>query len=443
MDAIINFSNIHLVDGYRYNEKLRLAERYKELNVAELIRAAAQSIQIRDTHVRGLSKLAEGGFNHVLQSIMNDNTQILARLPYPSIQLKQLAVASEVATWNLLRAHGFPVPRVHAYSADANNPIGSEYIIMEKLPGRPLGDIWVDMSDNQRLKVLLQPVQLETKRHAIELPANTLRIDIPDSDFCTGPFATLRWWFGERATLAAWTQSIFRDAALKELTWLRAYGRPRFPFECAYRETMKYQLSLPSDHMRSLEKYLKSLPLLRHPALQRNNIFVLDDFEIVGLTDWQHASVLPLFLAAGIPKFFQNYDDPESHAFRLPPPPDLEGMDDEEKAFALEDFLRRHTHFFYLAFTRRFNEPHFQTIQQSTNMLTRRIFNHAGEPWEGNNIPLQNDLVLVIELWHEYSTGPCPISFFSAEAKSFMQLQDMQEDVDLPLKRVRKRLAIV
>lgn len=79
---------------------------------------------------------------------------------------------------------------------------------------------------------------------------------------------------------------------------------------------MGYQLPLPSDHIRSLEKYLKIVPnllpsdksllrpLLRHPDLQPNNIFVSDDLDIVGLIDWQHASVLPLFLTAGIPKFF-------------------------------------------------------------------------------------------------------------------------------------------
>lgn len=246
---------------------------------------------------------------------------------------------------------------------------------------------------------------------------------------------------------------VLRNSALKELAWLRTYGRPRYPFQRAYRESMEYQLSLPSDHIRSLEAYLKIAPellpsneflrpLLRHPDLQPNNIFVSDDLDIVGLIDWQHASALPLFLAAGIPKFFQNYNDPESLAFRPSPPPDLNDMDDEEKADALTDFRRRHTHFFYLAFTQRFNELHFRAMDQSTNMLTRRIFSHAGEPWEGNNIPLQADLVLMTKLWHEYSTGPCPMSFSSAEAASIMHQQSMQEEVDLQLKRIRNAIGI-
>ncbi|PLN78446.1 phosphotransferase family protein [Aspergillus taichungensis] len=455
-----------------YNESIRLAERHGEFDVDALRSAAAQSIRRRDSDVKSLIKLAEGGFNRVLQVTMVDGSQVLARLPYPSTEPKRLAVASEVATLALLRAHGLPVPRVHVYSTDATNPVGSEYIIMEKLPGRPLGAAWFNLSEQQRLKVLLQLVQIEAKLQTIEfpasgsiyyardLPADEPRIAISDSDFCIGPSTALEWWFKERATLPINrgpfinTLDVLRAPALKEITWLQEYGRPRFSFQRAYRESMDYRLSQPGDHIRSLKAYLKlapnllpsdgslNRPLLRHPDLQPDNIFVSDDLDIVGLIDWQHASVLPLFLNAGIPKNFQNYDDPESLVFRAPPRPDLGGLDDEEKADVLEDFRRRHIHFFYLAFTQRFNEPHFRAMEQPTNMLTRRIFIHAGEPWEGNNVPLQADLVLMTKAWHKYSTGPCPISFPSAEADNIMRLQDMQEEVDLQLKRVRNFIGV-
>ncbi|KAJ5180141.1 hypothetical protein N7492_003351 [Penicillium capsulatum] len=173
-------------------------------------------------------------------------------------------------------------------------------------------------------------------------------------------------------------------------------------------------LSLPDDHIRSLEAYLEIAaellpsnellhPLLHHPDLQPNNRLVSDDLEIVGLIDWQHTSALPFFLASGTPKFFQNYDT-ESLAFRPPSHPDLSGMNDEEKANALDVSRRRHTHFFYLAFTQRFNEPHFRAMDRPTAMLTRRIFSHA--------------------------------------ADSIMHLQSMQEEVDLHLKRIRGVIGI-
>jgi hypothetical protein len=86
---------------------------------------------------------------------------------------------------------------------------------MEKLTGKPIGDAWYDLSEQERLKVLLQIVELETKLFAIKLPAsgsiyyardlhaNTPKIDIPGSDsgLCIRPYAALRWWFGERGDL--------------------------------------------------------------------------------------------------------------------------------------------------------------------------------------------------------------------------------------------------
>lgn len=53
----------------------------------------------------------------------------------------RLAVASEVATMDFVRAHGIPTPRILGYAID-ENPVGLEYILMEKLPGRPIGDAW-------------------------------------------------------------------------------------------------------------------------------------------------------------------------------------------------------------------------------------------------------------------------------------------------------------
>ncbi|RAL11141.1 phosphotransferase enzyme family protein [Aspergillus homomorphus CBS 101889] len=316
---------------------------------------------------------------------------------------------------------------------------------MEKLPGRPLGNEWFELSDRERLKVLLQLVRLEARPHAIELPASgsiyyagdlpsdSPRIALPDSDLCIGPSAALEWWFAERVLLRVNRGpctcedpiDVLRNPALKELAWLRAYGRPRFPFERAYREFMDYH-------------FLR--PVLRHPDLQPNNIFISNNLDIVGLIDWQHASALPLFLAAGIRNFFQNYDDPASLELRPPPAPDLDDMDVEEKANTLHNFQRRHIHFFYLAFTQRFNEPRFRVMDRATNMLMRRVFSHAGEPWEGNNIPLQADLTLLTKSWHNYSTNPCPIPFPPAKADSIMHVQGIQEEVDLQLKQNLKLL---
>lgn len=197
-----------------YNEPRRLAERRLTFNVDELKKAAAKSVNRPISDVKSCRKIAEGGFNRVLDISMKDGSSILARLPYLSTVPRRLAVASEVATLEFVRAHGIPTPRVLAYSVDANT-VGSEYILMEKLLGRPIGDAWFDLSEEERLKVLLEIVKLEAKLFAIKLPASgsiyyardlspgTPNIDIPGSEdgFCIGPYAALQWWFGERGDL--------------------------------------------------------------------------------------------------------------------------------------------------------------------------------------------------------------------------------------------------
>lgn len=150
---------------------MRLAERRLSFNVNKLKRAAAESVKKSESDVASLRKLAEGGFNRIFEVTMRDGTCVLARLPYPSTLPRRLAVASEVATMDFVRAHGIPTPRVFGYAFN-ENPVGSEYILMEKLCGQPIGDNWYNLSEQQRLQVLHDIVKLESKLFSIQLPAS-------------------------------------------------------------------------------------------------------------------------------------------------------------------------------------------------------------------------------------------------------------------------------
>lgn len=200
-----------------YNEPLRLSERHLTFNIENLKKIAAGSINRSSTDIKTFRKIAEGGFNRVFEVTMRDNTQILARLPYPSTVPKRLAVASEVATLNLLRSNGIPVPEVLDYSPEPENAVGAEFIIMTKLPGKPIGDLWFEMSEEERVKLMLALVKLEAKLGAIDLPAygsiyhpcdlpsDIHRVSLPQKNtnrqYCVGPDASLKWWFEERRLL--------------------------------------------------------------------------------------------------------------------------------------------------------------------------------------------------------------------------------------------------
>ena len=153
----------------RYNEPLRLQERILHFDVAELKKAAAAAVSKDAAGVRSFHKLAEGGFNRVFELTI-DGVQVIARLPYPSTYPKHFSVASEVATMDLVRSYGVPVPKVLGYSATSNNAVGTEYIIMEKVNGRDLGDIWYELSEKERIKVVVQVARLESVLFSIALP---------------------------------------------------------------------------------------------------------------------------------------------------------------------------------------------------------------------------------------------------------------------------------
>lgn len=202
----------------RYNESKRLSERKLVFNIPALLEAAARSVCQAATDVQSIKKLAEGGFNRVFELTLRDEAQIIARLPYPVTQPKRLATASEVATMDLVRSHGIPVPRVYDYSADATNPVGAEYIIMEKVHGRPLGDVWYTMSEAQRTRVMTAIVDNEAKLFGIDLPgsgsvfydsdlpqdmerAPLSSTDCKSRALCVGPDVSLGLWFAERSAL--------------------------------------------------------------------------------------------------------------------------------------------------------------------------------------------------------------------------------------------------
>jgi hypothetical protein len=159
-------------------------------------------------------KMAEGGFNRLFQATFTDGKHVIVRLPYPSTVPEQYTVASEAATLDYLRLHGIPTPEVYASCSTKANPVGAEYIIMEKLDGIPLGEIWYTMTPKQQQKIMKQIVQWETRFMSLEFPAygslhyqkdvpTERKVPLPSHNgkFCIGPMAHYRWWRGERSIL--------------------------------------------------------------------------------------------------------------------------------------------------------------------------------------------------------------------------------------------------
>lgn len=204
------------VNKASYNEPLRQKERHLDFNLAALQTTIAHACNRRPTDLTSFTKLSEGGFNRISEATFTDGKSVLARLPYPATLPKGYAVASEVATMDFLRGCGIRTPVAYTYSSNVDSrddPVGAEYIIMKKLDGIPLGELWFSMKAKDHHKVMKQIVELETRFMGIEFSASgsfyyardlrsEKRVMLPgEREFCVGPIAQGKWWDGERGSL--------------------------------------------------------------------------------------------------------------------------------------------------------------------------------------------------------------------------------------------------
>jgi hypothetical protein len=221
------------------------------------------------------------------------------------------------------------------------------------------------------------------------------------------------------------------------------------PFQRIRREGYRYQEQSPSDHIENLDRYLliaSSLvprdPALghfriRHPDLQQNNIIVSrspdSNWRVVGLFDWQHTSILPPFLLAGIPERLQNYDDPVSQSMTRPSlPENLDDLDETEQSRAKELYRRRLVHYHYVKNTEECNELHYAALTDPMGVLRRRLFYHASDPWEGETLALKVALIQATENWETLTGGgaPCPVVFDAEDVRETMKLDEEQRGAD-------------
>jgi hypothetical protein len=103
-----------------------------------------------------------------------------------------------------------PVPKVLAWSSDASNPVGVEYIVMEKAAGQQLFATWRTMSSMNQADLVEQLTRFETELAKVQFPANgslylcesmtdgepwvglDRNVD-PSGQFCIGPSCERAW----------------------------------------------------------------------------------------------------------------------------------------------------------------------------------------------------------------------------------------------------------
>lgn len=244
------------------------------------------------------------------------------------------------------------------------------------------------------------------------------------------------------------------------MTWLQKFGERRFPREPLYREFYGRQKVDPQVQMDNLADYLKvaphivpegeelNQPTIRHPDLSPNNLFVSESGDITGVIDWQHSTILPMFLQAKIPKHFQNYGDDDSENFRPPKLPEhFDTMTESEKEKEMELYRRRQLHYFYLGFTNRNNKPHFHAMGTYDLVVRNRLYDAAGRPWEGDNTSLKAELVHASNYWPNIATSEMkgagfPVKYSEAEVTECLDIDVKQKNAAAQMQRLRDFIGV-
>lgn len=223
------------------------------------------------------------------------------------------------------------------------------------------------------------------------------------------------------------------------MRYLERYGWPLLPFDRFPRETFNFEKQLPSVHLDSIQKYLQiskylipraeglNTPTLRHPDLRPSNIFVSDDFNITALIDWQHTVVQPLFLSCGIPECLESRSHPSDTSETSSTPPQ---ESESEEIQCLELSRQIYCHQAYVEMTERHNPSHFGALTYPFAVGRQKIHRLAGEPWQGDNVPLRSSLICVRQHWSQICSVPsvpCPFLFMQEEEMECLRLDDAEQ----------------
>nr|POF20617.1 altered inheritance of mitochondria protein 9, mitochondrial [Quercus suber] len=238
---------------------------------------------------------------------------------------------------------GIPVPNVYAWSSSTDNPVGAEYILMEKCPGVELHKVWDTITDRQKAVVIRKLVGYEAAFASSRFPAYGSLYYVTDlssnkNDQCTllplekstkspafaiGPTTNRNFFDHGRAEASAnqgpWSTIEEYNLAIAEREIACLERSSLFPDPQGfyngpgqYQQSSNTKLQTLKNYM-NVAQYLKpvdpilSAPVLWHTDLHWDNIFVdeNDPTEVTAIIDWQAVHIAPLFTQARHPTFLE------------------------------------------------------------------------------------------------------------------------------------------
>ncbi|EFR04039.1 phosphotransferase enzyme family protein [Nannizzia gypsea CBS 118893] len=433
-DEFFNFTRGRFV----LDEKEQMSKRRVSFDMNELARIAASSVGAK--RCINIEKCADGMFNKAYVFTLDNERQVIGKVPNPNAGIPHYTTASEVATIDFMRnVLKTPAPEVYAWSSrlDGRNKVGAEYMIMEKLDGIPLGKVWPTLDPADQMKIFLQVFdyqrvwtatkfasfgslyytndldELLRKPLFAERDGQTVKFD----RFAIGP-ATGREWSDDGRDVLKCDRGPWKSV----YDYRRAIGlREKFAIECSprtpkqlamlygpglYQPTRMKRLRATQSYLELLEILLPDDPSLAnghlwHDDLHSENIFVNREkpTEVVGIIDWQSTQISPLFDHCMDPSFLDYNGAPIGDSLKRPElPKDYNSLPECDKKEVIKHYYDKSVMVAWRMLVKQKNPSQYtaamfeNTTKGYLLLLSRRLY-ELGEP---------QFHALSLDLWREW-----------------------------------------
>ena len=283
-----------------------------------------------------ISFFSQGGFNklYLIECKQNEQQrQYLIRVSLPvDPTFKTL---SEVNTIAWLRSKtSIPVPTVLAYDCSYKNELGFEWILMEKIPGKALGEIWGSLSMTKKKELVKEIVRISAELFSYRftgIGSLYSQEKYPSTDLmgtkqklCLQHDRKLKYGVGRMILMKFfwdkhYTYNIARGPFDKTIDWLTtSLSIDRLDCEQIIQQsTDEDEIEEAEESLSTIDRVLRAsnsilmkdvsdATALFHDDLSTHNILIDDDGELKGVVDWECTPVVPLWRAAQLPAFLMN-----------------------------------------------------------------------------------------------------------------------------------------
>ncbi|PBK92635.1 hypothetical protein ARMGADRAFT_1165711 [Armillaria gallica] len=148
-----------------------------KLNLEALRRVATEYRGIRCV---GCEAIAQGGYNTVFLLKFEDGHELIARLGGSRSgqdegvreDILTHRLKSEVVTMRYIETQtSIPIPHIHLVEYDAQNSVGTRFMLMDKIAGSTLNEVWDAFTPEEREQVVRQLVGFQAELLKLEFPA--------------------------------------------------------------------------------------------------------------------------------------------------------------------------------------------------------------------------------------------------------------------------------